>query len=195
MPHPFYAPPYATRATDEFAWHVVKVLDLDCGFFYDVPEAATGCGVGAQFVVERDTDDGLRRVVVQITESGEAFAVTEADRALVDGGFASALYRVRASDVVVRCADILYVLGQWEPGMLSYRGRVNLERLAHPDVLLAVVDDRAAVFVHDPALGLRRSEADDFDGVPVPPCPLVIHRVRAGSAGDGYALPAVPSLR
>lgn len=193
-PAPFYAPPYATRALDEFAWHVVKVLDLDCGFFYDVPEEMTGCGAAAQFVVERMTAEGLRRVVVQVTESGDAFAETDADRALVDGGFASALYRVRASDVVLRIADILHVVGQWEPGMLSYRGRVNLERLAHRDILMAVVDAKASVFVHDLAPGLQRVGSDVFGDTPPPLPPLVIHRVLPCASGDDYALPAAPSI-
>lgn len=206
---PFYAPPYATATRDEFAWHLVKVLPPEARICHDMPIGEPdGAADWAAFAIEvPDADGHLRRIVLQITED-TPFADGEAGRALAEQAdrrlaeHVDVVIRMQAVDVRLRVADVLHLVGQWEPALLSYRGRVNLERLASADALLAHVPKDEATFVLDYAPGAPALASDDLSWQPTLPMPpLVLRRTTAAGGGDGAsgdgatATPRVPPLR
>lgn len=173
----FYAPPYETPVDDEFAWHLVKVLDADGGLLSQVAFETEAGTVWVDFVVETTLSDGQpRRIGFELTRADEDEAqAAMRDALLVRNHALDALYRFRATDVLVRVADVLLVVAGWEPSLFSLRGRTNLERLASPEALLTLVHPgQSGVMLEYAAPSADAS--DDFSDAPVQPEPLRLDR-------------------
>lgn len=176
-PSLFYAPPYGSPADDEFAWHLVKVLDGDCGVMAQVPVQTPAGPVWVDFVVETTLPDGrMRRVGFELTGADEDSDHAALRDALLAGTHAlDALYRFRASDVLTRVADVLLLVSGWEPALFSLRGRTNLERLASPEALLTIVHPNQAEVLMETS-AVADTPDDAFSDVPVAAAPLRLVR-------------------
>ncbi|MBE2185333.1 MAG: hypothetical protein IAE99_00995 [Rhodothermales bacterium] len=172
-----YAPPYETPAHEEFAWHVIKVLDPDCGLAAQMPLVTDAGPVWVDFVVEAMLPDGrMRRVGFELTGADEDEAAAALrDAVLAQSHALDALYRFPAAAVLTRVADVLLLVAGFEPSLFSLRGRTNLERLASPEALLTLVHPSQAVVVLDPAPP-SCNDADVFEDAPVAPAPLRLVR-------------------
>ncbi|MEL6616813.1 MAG: hypothetical protein AAFQ43_13805, partial [Bacteroidota bacterium] len=140
-------PPYAGAIHDEFAWHVVKYLSDRAVLRSEHPVEPTDRLPGAlftfDFAIEVPTASGgsasgeIRRVAFEI---GGARSLREHQRQLrrdatvLASGAADAVYRLRGSDLLDHMEDVLFLVAQWDPELVSVRGRINLTTLAGPEV-------------------------------------------------------------
>ncbi len=147
-PSLFYAPPYERPIEDEFAWHLVKYLDVRAGLQYQVRVETPAGPFWVDFVAEIPGPQGTtRRIGFEISEAdADADRVALRDALLVGQGALDALYRFDAGDLLYRMHDALWCVRCWEGGVFSQRGKVNLETLASLDALrLSVRADARSV--------------------------------------------------
>lgn len=119
----FYAPPYATRLADAFAWDLVKYLVPVSGLQADVRLSAT---ILLDFLIEAPG----HRVGIQLGRGAEGTAIVP------DG--TDVLVRIDGDDLLAHMTDALYLMAGALPGVFSARGRLNLERLASMEARAAV---------------------------------------------------------
>lgn len=141
-PSLFYDPPYERPLEDEFAWHLVKYLRPIAGLRYQVKVETPCMNAWVDFVIEHGDPNGRRRIGIEIGASvDDAVAQEEVDGeqeryrdALVIGsGALDVLYRFRATDLLYRPHDALYVAAMWDPTLFTERGQINLHTLASPE--------------------------------------------------------------
>ncbi|MFN3595851.1 MAG: hypothetical protein ACK41D_01100 [Rubricoccaceae bacterium] len=163
---PVYAPPYAGTLHDEFAWHLVKYLREDAVLHAEVPVEAPGARFELDFVVEVPREDGtLRRVAFEIgggRDARDARRHFARDASVMDVGGADVLYRLRGSDLFHRVEDVLFLASQWDAGLFSERGRINLRTLASPEArTLQVRPEQVSVLVTYALDPLAESDAPE----------------------------------
>ena len=111
----FYAPPYATRLADAFAWDLVKYLMPVSGLQAEVGLSAT---ILLDFLIEAPG----HRVGIQLGRGAGGTAIVP------DG--VDVLVRIDGDDLLTHMTDVLYLMAGALPGVFSARGRLNLEQLA-----------------------------------------------------------------
>lgn len=119
----FYAPPYATRLADAFAWDLVKYLVPVSGLQSEVRLSAT---ILLDFLIEAPG----HRVGIQLGR-GTAGTVIVPDGVDV-------LVRIDGDDLLKHMTDALYLTAGALPGVFSARGRLNLERLASAEARIVM---------------------------------------------------------
>ena len=119
----FYAPPYATRLADAFAWDLVKYLVPVSGLQADVRLSAT---ILLDFLIEAPG----HRVGIQLGRGAGGTATVP------DG--VDVLLQIDGDDLLTHMTDALYLMAGALPGVFSARGRLNLERLASAEARAVV---------------------------------------------------------
>lgn len=149
---PAYQPPYAGALQDEFAWHLVKYLRGDAVLRGEAQAEQPGALFALDFVVEVPREDGtLRRVAFEVG-GGRTLRDHQRhlrrDATVLASGAVDALYRLRGSDLLHHMEDVLFLASQWDAGLFSERGRINLTTLASPEArALRVRPEQASVLV------------------------------------------------
>lgn len=144
----FYDPPYDRVVDDVLIRQFGKYLaPLQC-LRYGVEGRPSAAGTPRADVL---IEVGNRRIgfayasdpASDLDADLDADAAAVCDALLVGDGVADVVYRLREADLVHRLPDVLWVVARWEAGLLSDRGRINLDRLASPEARQAHVSARA----------------------------------------------------
>lgn len=125
----FYQPPYSSMLADDLAWYFTR-------FFADeasIQEQTRVQTPFAEFTVDFLIELGKNRIGFMLGHMDSDNELAESsfkDAMLIDSGGLDVIYRFRSYDLEERLYDCLQIISAWNPGLFSYRGRVNLETLS-----------------------------------------------------------------
>ena len=133
MKPPSYSPPYGSPLENDFAYQVVKHLDVavDLQAQYHVE---TICGL---FIVDFVAVSSSGRHVGFECDGKEFHNASRdewRDAMILGSEELDAIYRLRGADIIHQLDNILFLLSRCETELFSERGRRNLISLAHPEV-------------------------------------------------------------
>lgn len=133
MNPPSYSPPYDSPLENEFAYQIVKHLDMTVDFRKQ-HHIETICGL---FIVDFVAVSSSGRQVGFECDGKEFHNASRdewRDAMILGSEKLDAIYRLRGADIVHQLDNILLLLSRCESELFSERGRRNLISLAHPEV-------------------------------------------------------------
>ncbi len=168
---------------DQFLWAFMKVASPRVIVTRQVELETTLGKFRPDFLISRP--EGGKKIVVECDgrEFHEGPRDSRRDAAIVKSGAADRVYRLKGKDICWKIHELLELLGNCEPWILSERGRVNLATLTAPESNREEYLDADGAFFTGSAFRFYRppeqedsteDDEDDDDGDPYPHRPIGI---------------------